>query len=74
MEEKVKVVIELDKRSVQAAAYLSGIQLSDELWKQIISEPVNFPVEVMEEQRKEMELGMAMVAISIGLKRMKETK
>lgn len=74
MEEKVKIVIELDKSAVQAAAYLGGTQLTDELWEQMVSEPVNFPVEVMEEQRKEMELGMAMVAIGIGFKRMEESK
>lgn len=74
MEEKVKVVIELDKNTVQAAAYLGGTQLSDELWKQMLSEPISFPMEVMEEQRKEMELGVSMVAIGIGLKRMEESK
>lgn len=74
MEEKVKVVIELDKNTVQAAAYLGGTQLSDELWKQMLSEPISFPMEVMKEQRKEMELGISMVAIGIGLKRMEESK
>lgn len=74
MEEKAKVIIELDKSTVQAAAYLAGTQLSDELWERIISEPVPFPMEEMEEQRKEMELGMAMVTIGAGLKRMEESK
>lgn len=74
MEETVKLIIELDKNTVQAAAYLGGTQLSEELWEQMVSEPISFPMEVMEEQRKEMELEMAMVAIGIGLKRMEETK
>lgn len=74
MEEKVKVVIELDKNTVRTAAYLDGTQLSDELWKQMLSEPISFPMEVMEEQRKGMELGISMVAIGIGLKRMEESK
>lgn len=74
MEEKVRVVIELDKNAVQAAAFLAGTQISDELWKQMTSQLISFPMEVMEEQRREMELGISMVAIGIGLKRMKETE
>lgn len=74
MEEKAKVVIELDKNTVQAAAYLVGVQLSDELWEQIISEPVSFPIEEMGEDKKQMELAMSMVVIGAGLKRMEESK
>ncbi len=74
MEEKVRVVIELDKNAVQAAAFWADTQISDELWKQMTSEPISFPMEEMGEQSKEMELGISMLAIGIGLKRMEETK
>lgn len=74
MEEKVKVVIELDKNTVQAAAYLVGMPFSDELWKQMVSKPANFSAEVMTKQKKEIELAMAMVAIGVYLTRMEETK
>ena len=33
MEEKVKILMELDKKTVQAAAYLANIDLSDEVWQ-----------------------------------------
>ncbi len=74
MEEKVKVVIELDKKTVQAAAYLVDRELSDEVWQKMVAEPIPFPAEMMEEQRKEMELGMAMAAFAVTIKKQEETK
>ena len=55
MEEKVKILMELDKKTVQAAAYLANIDLSDEVWQKMVAEPILFPTELMEEQKKEME-------------------
>lgn len=72
MEEKVKLVVELDKAAVQGASYLVNIQLTDELWNKMISEPIPFPMELMEDQRKMMEIGMAIAAIGLTLKKMKD--
>lgn len=74
MEEKVKILMELDKKTVQAAAYLANIDLSDEVWQKMVAEPILFPTELMEEQKKEMELGMAMVALGLTLQKQEETK
>ena len=52
MEEKVKILMELDKKTVQAAAYLANIDLSDEVWQKMVAEPILFPTELMEEQKK----------------------
>lgn len=72
MEEKVKIVVELDKEIVQAASYFSNVQFTDELWNRMIAEPILFPMEVMEEQRKNTEIGMAMAAIVVTLKKMED--
>lgn len=72
MEEKVKIVVELDKEIVQAASYFSNVQFTDELWNRMIAEPILFPMEVMEEQRKNTEIGMAMAAIGVTLKKMED--
>lgn len=74
MEEKVKILIELDKKTVQAAAYLANINMSDEVWQKMVEEPILFPTELMEEQKKEMELGMAMAALVLTLQKQEETK
>jgi hypothetical protein len=74
MEEKVKILMELDKKTVQAAAYLANIDLSDEVWQKMVAEPILFPMELMEEQKKEMELGMAMAALGLTLQKQEETK
>lgn len=69
MEKKVKILMELDKKTVQAAAYLANIDLSDEVWQKMVAEPILFPTELMEEQQKEMELGMAMAALGLTLQK-----
>ena len=74
MEEKVKLLMVLDKQTVQAAAYLANIDLSDEVWQKMVAEPILFPTELMEEQKKEMELGMAMAALGLTLQKQEETK
>ena len=74
MEEKVKILMELDKKTVQAAAYLANIDLSDEVWQKMVAEPILFPTELMEEQKKEMELGMAMAALGLTLQKQEEIK
>ena len=45
-------MMELDKKTVQAAAYLANIDLSDEVWQKMVAEPILFPTELMEEQKK----------------------
>ena len=72
MEEKLKILMELDKKTVQAAAYWANIDLSDEVWQKMVAEPILFPTELMEEQKKEMELGMA--ALGLTLQKQEETK
>lgn len=67
-------MIELDKKTVQAAAYLANINMSDEVWQKMVKEPILFPTELMEEQKKEMELGMAMAALGLTLQKQEETK
>lgn len=62
-------MMELDKKTVQAAAYLANIDLSDEVWQKMVAEPILFPTELMEEQQKEMELGMAMAALGLTLQK-----
>lgn len=74
MEEKVKILMELDKKTVQAAAYLANIDLSDEVWQKMVAEPILFPMELAGEQKKEMELGMAMAALGLTLQKQEETK
>ena len=74
MEEKLKILMELDKKTVQAAAYWANIDLSDEVWQKMVAEPILFPTELMEEQKKEMELGMAMAALALTLQKQEETK
>lgn len=74
MEEKVKVVVELDKNTVQAAAYFSNFKLSDEIWQKMIAEPIVFPTELMEEQKNTIEIGMATVAIGLTIEKTKESK
>lgn len=68
----MKIVVELDKEIVQAASYFSNVQFTDELWNRMIAEPILFPMEVMEEQRKNTEIGMAMAAIGVTLKKMED--
>lgn len=74
MEEKVKILMELDKKTVQAAAYLANIDLSDEVWQKMVAEPILFPMELAGEQKKEMELGMAMAALGLTLQKQEETE
>lgn len=74
MKEKVKILVELDKNTVQAAAYLANINLSDEVWQKMVAEPILFPTELMEEQKKGMELVMAMAALGLTLQKQEETK
>lgn len=74
MEEKVKVVIELDRKTVQAAAYLADRELSDEVWQKMVTEPILFPMELAGEQKKEMELGIAMAALGLTLQKQEETE
>ena len=65
-------MIELDKKTVQAAAYLANINMSDEVWQKMVEEPILFPTELMEEQKKE--LVMAMAALGLTLQKQEETK
>lgn len=74
MEEKVRIVMELDKNVVQTACFLANINLSDEVWQKMVAEPILFPTELMEEQKKEMELGMAMAALGLTLQKQEETE
>lgn len=74
MEKKVKILMELDKKTVQAAAYLANIDLSDEVWQKMVAEPILFPTELAGEQKKEMELGMAMAALGLTLQKQEETE
>lgn len=74
MEEKVRLVVELDKATVQGAGYFGNIQLTDELWNKMIAEPIPFPMELMEDERKVMEVSMAMVAIGLTLKKMEDNQ
>lgn len=67
-------MMELDKKTVQAAAYLANIDLSDEVWQKMVAEPILFPTELMGEQKKEMELGMAMAALGLTLQKQEETE
>ena len=68
----MKIVVELDRTTVQSAGYLGNVQLTDELWNKMVAEPILFPMEVMEEQRKTMEIAMAMVAMGLTLKKMED--
>lgn len=67
-------MMELDKKTVQAAAYLANIDLSDEVWQKMVAEPILFPMELAGEQKKEMELGMAMAALGLTLQKQEETE
>lgn len=40
----------------------------------MVAEPILFPTELMEEQQKEMELGMAMAALYLTLQKKEEVK
>lgn len=69
MEEKVRIVMELDKNVVQTACFLADINLSDEVWQKMVAEPILFPMELAGEQKKEMELGIAMAALGLTLQK-----
>ena len=74
MEEKVRIVMELDKNVVQTACFLANTNLSDEDWQKMVAEPILFPTELAGEQKKEMELGMAMAALGLTLQKQEETE
>ncbi len=74
MEEKVRIVMELDKNVVQTACFLADINLSDEVWQKMVAEPILFPMELAGEQKKEMELGIAMAALGVTLQKQEETE
>lgn len=67
-------MMELDKKTVQAAAYWANIDLSDEVWQKMVAEPILFPTELAGEQKKEMELGMAIAALGLTLQKQEETE
>ena len=56
MEEKLKILMELDKKTVQAAAYWANIDLSDEVWQKKVAEPNLFRKVLLVEQIKEMKM------------------
>ena len=72
MEEKVRIVMELDKNVVQTACFLADINLSDEVWQKMVAEPILFPMELAGEQKKEM--GIAMAALGLTLQKQEETE
>lgn len=74
MEEKVRIVMELDKNVVQTACFLANINLPDEVWQKMVAEPILFPTELAGEQKKEMELGMAIAALGLTLQKQEETE
>lgn len=74
MEEKVRIVMELDKNVVQTACFLANINLSDEIWQKMVAEPILFPTELAGEQKKEMELVMAVAALGLTLQKQEETE
>ena len=74
MEEKVRIVMELDKNVVQTACFLANINLSDEVWQKMVAEPILLPMEHAGEQKKEMELGMAIAALGLTLQKQEETE
>lgn len=66
--------MELDKNVVQTACFLANINLSDEVWQKMVAEPILFPTELAGEQKKEMELGMAIAALDLTLQKQEETE
>lgn len=58
---------------VQTACFLADINLSDEVWQKMVAEPILFPMELAE-NKKEMELGIAMVALGLTLQKQEETE
>lgn len=72
MEEKVKLVVELDKAAVQIAGYLGNMPLTDELWAKMVAEPIPFPMDGLGEERKKVEIAMALIAIGYVMKKMED--
>lgn len=66
--------MELDKNVVQTACFLANINLSDEVRQKMVAEPILFPTELAGEQKKEMELGMAIAALGLTLQKQEETE
>lgn len=54
--------------------FLADINLSDEVWQKMVAEPILFPMELAGEQKKEMELGIAMAALGLTLQKQEETE
>lgn len=52
MEEKVRIVMELDKNVVQTACFLADINLSDEVWQKMVAEPILFPWNLRENKKR----------------------
>ena len=42
MEEKVKLVFELDKEAIIATSFLMGVELTQERWENMTKEPIVF--------------------------------
>lgn len=63
-EQKVKVVIELDKACVQSAMYLMGEKLTDELWDKLTQGEVALSTDPLDGDSKQRELGIACLAIA----------
>lgn len=61
-EQKVKVVIEIDKACVQSALYLMGDKLTDELWNKLTSKDVYLNTHVLEKNEPNIRLGLACLA------------
>ena len=58
----------------QTACFLATINQSYEVWQKMVAEPILFPMELAGEQKKEMELGMAMAALGLTLQKQEETE
>lgn len=64
-EEKVKVVLELDKDDIQGTAYLLGVKLTDEMYQKLTVESIPIPTEKMKEgDLKQMKIAFACFALA----------
>lgn len=64
-EEKVKVILELDKDDIQGTAYLLGVKLTDEMFQELIKEPIPIPIDEMKDgDLKQLKIAFSCFALA----------
>lgn len=63
-DQKVKVVVELDKECVLSTLFLMGEKLSDEMWQKLVAEPVVINNSDMGDQARDIGIAFSCLALA----------